>query len=70
VVALVDRRPITASDHLIGVPDDLRHEPTGVLSATLDIADLRLPFAGHLGALQRPVLLHGYEILIQVCREQ
>ncbi len=67
---LVDRRRIAATDHLSGVPDDLRHELTRVQAAALDLAQLRFPLAGQLGALQTPVLDQGYQGTARVRYEQ
>ena len=68
--ALVDRRRVAGADHLAGVADDLAHEPPRVQAAALDLAELRLPLAGQLRALQAPVLDQRHEVAAQVRRGQ
>ena len=45
-----------------------RHEPARVEAAALDLAELRLPLARQLRALQAPVLDQGHEVAAQVRR--
>ena len=68
--ARVDRGRVAGADDLAGVPGDLRHEPARVQAAALDLAELRLPLARQLRALQAPVLDERHEVAAQVRRGQ
>src|SRR5205807_514367 len=53
-----------------GVSDDLGHELARVEAAARDLAELRLPLAGQLRALQAPVLHDRHQVAAQVGRGQ
>ena len=64
IVAVVRR-----ADDPAGVPDDLRHEPVRVQPAALDLAQLGLPLARQLRALEPPVPDQGDQVAARVGRD-